>query len=237
MHRELAVITGITGALGSAIAMTLAEAGYFVVGAARDAKRGRSLVRKIGVKRSRFYRVDVGSESSIRRMFSKRLFKESHLSAVITCAGILERGSVSEFRPASWKRSVRVNLSGVFFTLQQSLKLLEKQRGGLIIVIGSRWGSSGAAGAAVYATTKSALRAMVRSIQLEYANTPIRALLVSPGSVESRMSRSVDPSARGKLLDPRDVAELVLFLIRTPAHVIFDEIGIKAYAYDMAGGS
>lgn len=67
-----------------------------------------------------------------------------------------------------------------------------KYKAGHLIAIGSRWGESGAKNASAYAASKSALRAFIRSLQLELKDTGIRPTLVSPGSVAGRMAAKVD---------------------------------------------
>ena len=81
--------------------------------------------------------------------------------------------------------------------------------------------------------SKSALQGMIASLQKEFAGTKIRPMLVSPGSVASPMSKSVNKAIQAELLSPNDIAAMITYVLATPHRVIFDEIVIKAYNYDL----
>jgi len=87
--------------------------------------------------------------------------------------------------------------------------------------------------AAAYSASKSALRALTKSMQLEYSGTKIRCILVSPGSILSKMSYSVKSNIKNDLIKANDIANLIFYISETPNYVIFDEIVIKAFPYDL----
>lgn len=188
---------------------------------------------EVAIRNYRFLPVDIRSYEEINNLFKIDLLRNNKLELVITCAGILEMGPTDSFSIDSWNKTMETNLSGTFYFLKESLKLMKNHSGGTIISIGSRWGISGAKNAAAYSASKSALRALVKSVQLECVNTGLRCILVSPGTVASDMSDYVKNDIQEKLLDSNDIANLISYIAKTPNHVIFDEIVIKAFPYDI----
>lgn len=232
IKKPIALITGATGCIGAAIVKKMIEDGFFVVGVGRSKSKGTAMSHKMGDDNFRFYSVDVSSYKEVRSLFEGDFFKINQLEVVVTCAGILEMDSTDCFLVENWNKIIGTNLTGTFYFLKESLGLMKECNKGTIILIGSRWGISGAKNAAAYAASKSALRALVKSIQLECANTAIKCVLVSPGSVSSDMSDYVKNDIQEKLLDASDIANLISYIAKTPSHVIFDEIVIKAFPYD-----
>ena len=233
IKKPIALITGATGCIGSAITKKMINNGFFVVGIGRNKLKGIRMNHELGKKNFSFHSIDVGSYEEIESMFKEDIFKNNTLELVITCAGILKMDKTDNFPVESWNEIIKTNLTGTFYFLKESLKLMKKNNRGSIISIGSRWGESGAKNAAAYSASKSALRALIKSVQLECVNTKIRCLLISPGSVSSDMSNYVKNDISDKLLDARDIAELIAYISKTPDHVIFDEITMKAFPYDL----
>lgn len=232
--RYSALVTGATGDIGSAIVEKLIEDNYFVIALGRDTQKGKALVEKHGADNIDFRGVDLNEESNnLSDVFKNERFKKYPLHVSVACAGTLKMQPTDQVSMSDWQETINVNLTGVFSVLQESLKVMQEKGEGNLIAIGSRWGESGAKHAAAYSATKSALRGFIKSLQYELKNTNIRPILISPGSVAGKMSSSVDTSSDIKYILPKDVAGLISYVVSTPANVIFDEIKIKAYHYDL----
>ncbi len=231
--RKSALVTGATGDIGRAISAKLVEQGYFVVATGRNVKKGKELVRDLGSQNCLFRAADLRNPDTVNKMISDKTFDAYPLHIVVACAGRLKMQPTGRISASDWQDTIDTNLTGVFTTLQAGLKKMLKRKTGHLIAIGSRWGESGARNAAAYAASKSALRAFVRSLQLELKDAGIRPTLISPGSVAGRMAASVDRKSASKYISPQDVANLISYVISTPDTVIFDEIKIKAYQHDL----
>lgn len=231
--KQIVVVTGVTGCMGSSITEKMINEGYFVVGIGRNKTKGEKMCKKMGKRNFVFYSIDTGLQNEVHELFKSKLLDNNRLKAVITCAGILKMENTDKFDFNDWNNIINTNLSGTFYFLKEALRIMKNNKNGMIIPIGSRWGISGANKAAAYSASKSALRALVKSIQLECVNTQVRCILVSPGSVASNMSNYVKNDIQDKLLDAEDIANIISYIINTPSHVIFDEIVIKAYPYDV----
>lgn len=232
INKPIAIVTGVTGCIGSAIASKLIEDGFFVVGLGRNKRKGRLVENRHGSHSFHFFSIDVCSYEQVRLFFRNGIFRSSAPRLLVACAGILELDSADNLSIDRWNKIINTNLSGTYYFIRECLKMMKKVNCGMIIPVGSRWGTSGAKNASAYSASKSALRAMVKSLQLECVDTNVRCVLVSPGSVSSKMSDCVEKEIKEKLLDAENVADLISYVSKTPEHVIFDEIFIKAFPYD-----
>jgi 3alpha(or 20beta)-hydroxysteroid dehydrogenase len=232
IKKPVALITGATGCIGGAIVKRMISDGFFVLGIDKNEKKGATMIHEVGENNFRFYAMDVSSYGEIKSLFAGKFLNINKIEVVVTCAGILEMEKVDCFSVKSWDKTIGINLTGTFYFLKECLRLMKKSDKGIIIPIGSRWGISGARNAAAYSASKSALRALVKSVQLECVDTKIRCVLVSPGSVASDMSNYVKNDIEEKLLANDDIANLISYIAKTPDYVIFDEIVIKAFPYD-----
>lgn len=231
--RKAALVTGATGDIGGAIVVKLVEQGYFVVATGRDMMRGKELAARLGPKNCLFKAADLRKADAVQKLITEKTFNTYPLHVVVACAGVLKMQPISSISSKDWQEVLDTNLTGVFTILQAGLQKMLKYKAGHLIAIGSRWGESGAKNASAYAASKSALRAFIRSLQLELKDTGIRPTLVSPGSVAGRMAAKVDIKSASRYISPQDVADLISYVISTPDTVIFDEIKIKAYRYDL----
>ena len=234
MNKErIAVVTGATGKIGSAIANKLIGDGYTVFAIGRDEKKGQELEKLLHGKTYRFCCLDVKNEVEVRQFFEQHRNELMSIELLVTCAGILELGNFEKSKIDLWQGVIDTNLYGTLYFVYHALPLMKKNGKGLIVAIGSRWGESGATKAAAYSASKSALRAFIKSLQLECVGTGVRPILLSPGSVAGGMSNQVDAYIKDKLLSPADVAQMVSFIASSPDNVIFDEISMKAFAHDL----
>lgn len=232
-NRRTVIVTGATGTIGKAICTSLISKGYYVVALTRNKERGKALANAVGSERFCYKLVDIAKVSEVEALFGDKLVEGCLLDGVVTCAGILEMGPSDQFATKAWDRTLQINTSGTFYIFRQAIKKMRlQQNGGVLIAIGSRWGN-GAKEAAAYASSKAALKGLISSLQKELAGSDVRPILVSPGSVQSPMSTSVSSSIDKELLRPDDIAGLVAYILSTPSRVIFNEITMQAYAYDL----
>ena len=145
------------------------------------------------------------------------------LDILVNNAGIAALGSAEDTTLEDWRRVMAVNLDGVFLGTRAGIRAM-KQRGGAIINISSVAGKVGFRASATYSATKGAVKLMTKSVALECADQGIRVNSVHPGIIQTNMAAQglEDNSANaeailasipaGRLGDPRDIANCVLFL-------------------------
>ncbi len=145
-------------------------------------------------------------------------------NAGMTSDGLIMRTSVDQF-----DETFGTNVRGAYFLTKAYSKLFLKQRSGSIIFIGSVIGETGNAGQSLYAASKSALEGLVRSLAQELAPRNIRVNLVTPGFIESDMTKELPEATKADIFSkiplarfgtPEDVAHTVGFLASKQAAYI-----------------
>lgn len=166
--------------------------------------------------------LDVSDREGVRKWFSEREpFDFAVCNAGVTGDGLLARRSGKD-----WDDVIGVNLSGSAWCARyaaEGMKRIGKDGGrkGHIVFIGSYIAEHPRAGQALYASSKSALKGLVKSLAMEWGSTGIRVNLVYPGFMETKMTASLNGEARERALSghvlgefntPCRVAEFLLFL-------------------------
>jgi NAD(P)-dependent dehydrogenase (short-subunit alcohol dehydrogenase family) len=148
-------------------------------------------------------------------------------------AGISAPTPLGETTIESFEEVLRVNVTGVFFTVQAAARHLRE--GGAVILNGSVHSVMGQPGRAAYAASKAAVRSLARTLASEMAPRRIRANVVVPGATRTPIWDRSAPSAEaktalearwsrliplGRMAEPEEVARAVLFLASDDASMI-----------------
>ncbi len=220
---KIAIVTGASRGIGRGIALALAEAGAFVVCAARDLAKLEAVVAEIagaGGKASAHV-VDVSSRESIEALIGATVAAHGRIDVLVNNAGITRDTLLLRMKPADWDEVLATNLTSVFISTQAAMKPMLKQRAGSIINIGSVVGLTGNAGQANYAAAKAGLIGFSKSVAREVASRGIRVNVVTPGFIETDMTNAMPEAAKQAMLatvplgrtgTPADIAGLVVYL-------------------------
>ncbi|WP_040006558.1 SDR family oxidoreductase [Fibrisoma limi] len=234
IQKRVAVVTGVTGDIGIAVANALIKDGFYVIGVARNESKPYYLDSIQDRSSFHFYKLDVANIEEVQYFFASTLILNCNIECLVTCAGILEMKNIYDTDEVSWNKIIDINLNGTFYFFRLSIQKIRKDGNKAnLFAIGSRWGQDGHRNSIAYNTSKSALKAFVKSAQLDLLGSSIRAFLISPGSVAGSMSNSVDNSLTTKLIEPTQIADLIRFVNKSDTNIIFDEITIKANPYDL----
>ncbi|MCZ6821564.1 MAG: SDR family oxidoreductase, partial [Deltaproteobacteria bacterium] len=141
-------------------------------------------------------------------------------------------GYVAQIEPEVWTRSLAVMLDSVFYGMRTAIPAMLERGGGSIISTASVEGLFGEIMAAPYTTAKAAVINLTRNVAIEYGRKRIRANTVCPGAVDTPMLErllAVSPNSReqvmaqhaiGRLIQPEEIANVVLFLASDEASAI-----------------
>ena len=220
-----ALVTGGSRGIGRAIALRLGAAGARVaIGYRADAAAAGAVVDEIGAAGGEAFAVaaDVSEPAAAAGLVAEAARLLGGLDVFVASAGVWPHESVplSELSSDRWRRTLSVNLDGLFHTTRAAAAVLSE--GGRVVLIGSTAGQRGEAGHADYAASKAALAGLVKSLAVELAPRGTTVNCVAPGWVDTDMCEEAFAAggrARieagiplGRIADPDDIAGPTLFL-------------------------
>lgn len=228
LRGKVFIITGATGGMGMAIARLFLREGASLVLSGRDGEKGELLLNEIkSIKQTGYFvRGDVSDPQTNQALVMKAEVAFGRLDGLVTNAGSLGLGSVTEIDLMEWQNTMAVNLYSVFYLCRFAIPLMQKSGGGAIVVNSSIGASKSFPNHAAYNTSKAGLVALTKQIALDYGPT-IRANVICPGPVDTQLIRDSakafsDPekavraagekTAMKRLGQPEDIANLALFL-------------------------
>ena len=188
LHGQVAVVTGAAGAIGSAVAESLIQAGAHVVlsdiNAEALTETCGELAKKYGKDSRRGVVCDVTDEHSVQALFNEVSRQYGGVDIVVPNAGIALSRPVEELDADDWKRVMEVNLNGYFLVMRESAKLLRRQgTGGHMVVIGSKNVMSPGAEFAAYSASKAGVHQLAKVSAMELAKEGIRVNVLAPDAV------------------------------------------------------
>jgi NAD(P)-dependent dehydrogenase (short-subunit alcohol dehydrogenase family) len=186
---------------------------------------------------------DLTDERAVESAVAATVDRYGRLDTLVTSAGIQRYGNVVDTDVATWDEVFAVNVRGVFLAARMALPHLRRSGRGSIVVISSVQAHGTQTEVPAYAASKGALDALVRAMALDEARLGVRVNAVCPGSVDTPMLRASarrfsdgSPEAAdelitrwgrlhpmGRVAEPREVAEVVVFLASDRASFITGE--------------
>lgn len=235
-------VTGAGQGIGYHTALAFVAAGASVVGLDRQFTQG-DYPFPCAV-------VDVADAGQVKEVCQGLLAETPHLDVLVNAAGILRTGATDELTVEDWQACLAVNAGGAFNLFQQTLPLFRQQRAGAIVTIASNAAHAPRIGMSAYGASKAALRSLCLTVGLEMAPFGVRCNIVSPGSTDTAMQRSLwhkpedeqqmiagypDQYKLGiplqKIAQPQEIASTVLFLASDSAsHIVMQDIVVDGGA-------
>lgn len=225
----VALVTGAGRGIGKAIAITLATEGSTAVLVARTKSELESVRTEIEARGGEAISLpaDITKPEQVQMVFDEVSKQFGRLDILVNNAGIGHFAPVKELSFSDFDAMWNVNIRGLFLCTQRAVNMMEARRSGVIVNISSLAGKNAFVNGAGYAATKWALMGFAKCLMLEVREQNIRVVTVCPGSVDTTFSHPQDPSRAEKLIQPQDVAEIVLAAITIPARSMVSEIDIR----------
>ena len=233
LEGQTAIVTGASSGMGAAIATALAANGARVAGGAR---RNDRLETEIALE------LDVTDPESSERFVEQAVQELDGLDILVNNAGLgLGRDPFDDSTEEDEETVLETNVHGVLRMTRLCLPHLRD--GGHIVNIGSVAGRQAYENAAVYVTSKYAVRGFTYALREDLLGRPIHVTTVDPGLVETNFSRvryrGDEEKAKAvyagvEPLRPEDIAECVVFVVTRPQRVNIDEVVVKALAQSSA---
>lgn len=229
LENKVCLITGAGSGIGKETALLFASEGASVVINDLNSEAGEATVQEIRSQNGEalFIQADVTTPNKVEQMVKRIIETYGRIDVLFNNAGISGVGKLHEMDLETWNKVMNVNINGVFVVTKYVVPEMMKQQSGSIINMSSCIAEIGLANRASYATTKGAILALTKSIQVDYAKYNIRVNALMPGTiftpfVEDYLAKDPDPDAAiasikrrqlgGDLGKPIDVAYAALYL-------------------------
>jgi NAD(P)-dependent dehydrogenase (short-subunit alcohol dehydrogenase family) len=233
-----ALVTGGGTGIGAAIATTLARAGALVTICGRRQQPLQTIAE--GDSNIRAMTADVTDETSVAKVYQQAEADGEPIDIVVANAGMAESAPAHKTSLDLWTRTLNVNLTGAFLTVKPALAGMRERGRGRIVFIASTAGLKGYAYVAPYVAAKHGVVGLARALAAETAATDITVNAVCPGFTETPMLNEsirhivettkrneadvratlAKRNAQGRLIQPKEVADLVLWLCSDAAAAV-----------------
>lgn len=232
LQGKVAVVTGGSGGIGLATAERFATDGASVFIIGRRQAQLDAAVAKIGGDVTAV-RGDVSREEDLDRLYAEIAATKNRVDIVFANAAIFEMAPLGKITGDMIDRVFGVNVKGLILTVEKAMPLLVD--GGSIVLTSSISAYKGHAGHSVQNASKAAVRALARSWILELKERKIRVNVVTPGGFDTpaiavlaadeaahqqRLARVAKLAPSGRIGDPRELANVVAFLVSDAASYI-----------------
>jgi 3-oxoacyl-[acyl-carrier protein] reductase len=227
LQGKAALVTGGSRGIGAAIAEELARAGATVAVGYRSGKdEAEELAGRIG---GRAIQADVSDAGDAARLVAEA----GDLDILVNNAGLTRDGLLARMPDDDWRTVIETNLASVFYTCRAVTRPMMRKRSGAIVNVSSIVGVHGNGGQTNYAASKAGIIGFTKSLAKELGSRNVRANVVAPGYVTTRLTEVLPEEATaamltntalGRLGDPEDVAGAVRFLCSDEAAFITGDV-------------
>lgn len=233
--KRIALITGATSGIGEATARLLADNNFKLILCGRRKDRLEKLANELSAKtETTTLSFDVRNQPEVAAAISSLPAKWQDVDVLINNAGNahgldpIQSGSLED-----WDAMIDINVKGLLYVTKEVLPLMTKRNSGHIINIGSIAGKEVYANGNVYCASKYAVDALTKGMRIDLNAHGIKVTAIHPGLVETEFSlvRFKGDSDRAanvyKGMDPlqgQDIADLILFALTRPPHVVVADL-------------
>ncbi len=231
MDKNIALVTGASRGIGRAIAEQLVEDEFFVVGTATS-ELGAASISDYLADNGTGLKLNVADPDSIADVIKYIGAEYSAPTVLINNAGITRDNLLMRMKEEEWDNIINTNLTSIFRMSKAVLRGMMKAKTGRIINISSVVGATGNAGQANYAATKAGMVGFAKSLAKEVGSRNITVNTVSPGFIDTDMTKELadeqksvllNSIALGRLGEPKEIAHAVSFLASKGASYITGE--------------
>jgi NAD(P)-dependent dehydrogenase (short-subunit alcohol dehydrogenase family) len=234
---QVALVTGATRGIGLAIADALGEAGARLIVSSRAARP-----EAVQGLKDKGYQVDyIGADMTDPKapstLINAALQLAGRLDILVNNAGIAAHGETETFPESKYRELMATNLDSVFLMCQAALTPMRKQKGGVILNIGSISGliSNVPQRQVAYNTSKAAVHMLTRSLASDYAPENIRVNAIAPGYIVTDMTQGgldnpdwsptwLGMTPMGRPGHPEEIATAALFLCSPASSYVTGEV-------------
>lgn len=225
LNGKVALVTGASRGIGREIALTLAEAGAYVVlnCTSRGVEKAEAVLAEIKAKNGdgMVKPFSVSESAAVDQAVEEIIKAKGAIHILVNNAGIAKDSLFMRMKDEDWDDTLNTNLKGAALCARAVVRPMMKAREGVIINLSSVVGQMGNAGQAAYSASKAGLFGLTKTLAKELASRNIRVNSVAPGFIDTEMTADLPAKAKeemltvipmGRMGTGRDIAEAVLWL-------------------------
>jgi len=231
LQDKVAIVTGGASGIGEATVRLFAQEGAKVV-IADFSERGQHISDELNNSGfdTLFVKTDVTIEEDIKNMINETVNKYGKLDVLYANAGVADDAPAHELSYEKWKKTIDINLSGVFLSDKYAIEqFLAQGTGGVIVNAGSIHSFVSLPNPTAYSSAKGGVKLLTQNLCTAYAKQGIRVNAVCPGYIDTPLLAEVDAQNKeylaslhpqGRLGKPEEIAKAVLFLASDDASFV-----------------
>ena len=231
LNNKNIIVTGASGGIGNAIIEKLNDKGANILASGTKIEKLDEL--KLKYKKIKILKFDISQTDKIEEFIENATdLLGGNLDCIVNNAGITKDNLAIRMSIDEWKKVIDINLTSTFLLSKFSIKKMLKNKSGKIINITSIVAHTGNLGQSNYTASKAGIVAMSKSLALEYSKKNININCISPGFIKTAMTDKIDDKFKemiiskipsGRLGEPKDIANAVLFLASDESNYINGE--------------
>jgi NADP-dependent 3-hydroxy acid dehydrogenase YdfG len=237
MSKRIALITGATSGIGEATARLLATNNFNLIICGRRKERLEALAVELSLITDVFtLSFDVRDQKEVAKAFTTLPAKWKDIDVLLNNAGNahgldpIQTGSLED-----WDAMIDINVKGLLYVSKEVIPVMTKRNSGHIVNIGSIAGKEVYPNGNVYCASKFAVDALTRGMRMDLNPFSIKVTSINPGMVETEFSlvrfkgdeqRASSVYKGMQPLTPQDIAEIILYTVNAPAHVVLADITV-----------
>lgn len=235
---KVAAITGAASGIGLECAKAMLSAGARVVLVDYAEDRLKSVCNGLGEAAIPLV-VNLTNPQSVSGMMPQILEKTGQLDIFHANAGAYVGGPVLEGDPDAWDRMLNLNINAAFRSIHAILPHMVERKTGDIIMTSSIAGLVPVVWEPIYTASKFAVQAFVHTVRRQVAKHGVRVGAVAPGPVVTALlddwpkAKMDEALANGSLMQPKEVADAVMFMLTRPRHVTIRDLVILPNSTDL----
>lgn len=232
LKNKVAIITGAANGIGLAASRLFAEEGAAVVLADIDVEHGEAAAEEINRqgRKALFIKTDVTRETEVQDLIRKTIAQYGSLDILYNNAGYEEYHKLHELSEESWNRQMDINLRACYLTCKFAIQHFLKRKSGVILNTSSIAGIFPTRNRPAYNAAKGGVIMLTKNIAMEYGEYNIRANVICPGVVRTKMiglTKNSDvkklasrASVLNRIGEPEEIARASLFLVSDEASFV-----------------
>jgi len=221
---QIALVTGASRGIGSAIGLALGQAGAYVIVnyRANQAAAEESLAAIVAQGgHGELCQFDIAAEEQLEQAIKKIVDAHKKVDILVNNAGVTSDNLLIRMKPADWDQVIGTNLKGTVLCTKIVSRYMIRQHYGRIINLSSVVGQMGNSGQSLYAASKAGIIGFTKAVAREVASRGVTVNAVAPGFIETDMTDRLPEKLREEFLKSiplgrfgtcAEVAEMILFL-------------------------